>query len=89
VASAAAPGPDGVTIADFAFTPGTITVKVGATVTWTNNDTAAHTVTADDGTFDSKSLAPGATFSHLLDKAGTYSYHCAIHSSMTATVVVQ
>jgi len=87
--AAAAADPNGVKIADFAFTPGTLTVKVGSTVTWTNSDSAAHTVTADDGSFDSKSIAPGGAFSHLMDKAGTYAYHCAIHSSMTATVIVK
>lgn len=87
--SAAAAGPGAVSIADFAFAPGTITVAPGTTVTWTNNDTAAHTVTADDGSFDSKSLATGGSFSRLMDTAGTYSYHCAIHSSMTATVIVK
>jgi hypothetical protein len=47
------------------------------------------TVTADDGSFDSKPIAGGATFSQAFPKAGTYTYHCAIHSSMTGTVVVQ
>jgi plastocyanin len=88
-ASAAAGSPNAVTIADFAFAPGTLTVAAGTTVTWTNNDTAGHTVTADDGSFDSKTLANGATFSQAFAKAGTYTYHCNIHSSMTATVVVQ
>jgi plastocyanin len=93
-ASAAAPPSAGgaanaVTIKDFAFGPGTITVSAGSTVTWTNQDTAGHTVTADDGSFDSKTLAGGASFSQAFAKAGTYAYHCNIHSSMTATVVVK
>ena len=87
--SGAAADPNGVSIASFAYAPATLTVKVGSTVTWTNNDTAGHTVTADDGSFGSKTLAAGDAFSHLMDRAGTYSYHCAIHSSMTATIVVQ
>ena len=80
---------DAVTIKDFAFAPGATTVAVGATVTWTNKDTAGHTVTAVDGSFDSKTLASGATFSQTFDKAGTYSYKCTIHSSMTGTIVVK
>jgi plastocyanin len=87
--SAAAGGPGAVTIKDFAFAPGSITVPAGSTVTWTNQDSASHTVTADDGSFDSKALATGATFSQAFPKAGTYTYHCSIHTSMTATVVVQ
>jgi plastocyanin len=78
-----------VTIKGFAFSPGAITVAVGTTVTWTNQDSASHTVTADDGSFDSKAFANGATFSQTFARAGTFKYHCAIHSSMTASVVVQ
>lgn len=77
-----------VKIANFAFGPASLTVKVGATVTWTNSDSPTHTVTADDGSFDSGNIAPGATFKQTFTKAGTYTYHCAIHSSMTASVTV-
>ena len=48
---------------DFSFSPATITVAAGATVTWTNQDAASHTVTADDGSFDSKAIGNGASFS--------------------------
>lgn len=78
-----------VTISNFAFSPTSITVKVGDSVTWTNNDSTTHTVTADDGSFKSGDLAQGATFSFTFSKAGSFPYHCSIHSSMTATVVVQ
>jgi len=78
-----------VTIADFAFTPPSITVKVGDTVTWTNNGPSTHTATADDGSFDSGNLAQGKTFSHTFQTAGTFSYHCTIHPFMKAEVVVQ
>lgn len=78
-----------VSIAGFSFQPATITVAVGATVTWTNQDSAGHTVTADDSSFTSERLATGATFSHTFATAGTFTYHCAIHSSMKATVTVQ
>ena len=80
---------DAVTIQNFAFGPGTITVAAGSTVTWTNSDSTTHTVTADDGSFDSKQLAAGSTFSQTFTKAGTYAYHCAIHTSMTGTIVVK
>ncbi len=86
-ASAAAAGSP-VAIKDFSFQPGSISVAVGSTVTWTNQDTTGHTVTADDGSFDSGTLAPGATFSHTFDTAGTFTYHCNIHHSMTATITV-
>jgi len=78
-----------VTIANFAFSPATLTVKVGTKVTWTNNDSATHTVTALQGAFDSGDLPTGQSFSFTFTKAGTYNYHCAIHSSMTATIIVQ
>ena len=78
-----------VTIQDFAFGPGSISVAVGSTVTWTNQDSVSHTVTADDGSFDSGRLAQGATFSQTFDTPGTYTYHCAIHPSMTGTITVE
>jgi plastocyanin len=80
---------DAVSIAGFAFQPGEITVSVGTTVTWTNNDTPGHTVTADDGSFKSDTLATGTTFSQTFASAGTFAYHCSIHSSMTGTVTVK
>ena len=75
-------------IENFAFDPKQITAKVGETVTWRNDDGTAHTVTADDGSFDSGNLATEKTFSQKFDKPGTYKYHCALHSSMIATVMV-
>ena len=80
-----------VDIKGFAFSPKSITVKRGTTVTWTNKDSAAHTVTFDDASMSSASsgtMAQGDTFSHKFDATGTFAYHCAIHTSMTATVVV-
>jgi plastocyanin len=78
-----------VSIANFAFSPTALTVKTGTKVIWTNNDTVTHTVTANKGAFNSGPLAPGSTFSFTFTKAGTYSYHCNIHPSMMATIVVQ
>jgi plastocyanin len=80
-----------VAIKDFVYTPSTITVKKGATVTWTNNDSMAHTVTTSSSspeTFDSGSIANGQTFSHVFSAVGTYSYSCSFHASMKATVIV-
>lgn len=77
-----------VSIANFAFSASTLTVASGTKVTWTNNDATTHTVTADDGSFDSGNIAPGGTFSHTFTTAGTFPYHCKIHSTMTAKVVV-
>ena len=77
-----------VSIANFAFSVSSLSVKTGTTVTWTNNDATAHTVTADDGSFDSGNIAPGGKFTHTFNAAGTIAYHCSIHSNMTAKVVV-
>ena len=57
-------------------------------MTWTNDDSIPHTVTADDSSFDSSGLVQGKTFSFTFDKAGTFAYHCSIHTTMTGTVVV-
>lgn len=77
-----------VEISGFAFNPATLTVKVGTTVTWTNKDSAAHTVASDAGDWISPSIAQGESFSRTFDTAGTFAYHCSVHPSMKATVVV-
>src|SRR5512135_3562877 len=92
-ASAAASAPasaagTSASIIDFGFQPASLTVKAGSTVTWKNTGAVAHTVTANDASFDSGHVAPGASFQHTFATAGTYAYHCTIHASMTATVVV-
>jgi len=77
-----------VTIDNFAFSPATLKVKVGQKVSWTNTQQGvAHTVTADGGTFDHP-MPSGATFSFAFAKTGTFAYHCTIHPSMHATIVV-
>ena len=78
-----------VAISGFAFSPKTITVTVGDTVTWTNSDSTSHTATADDGSFDTGTLGNGATGSATFSTAGTFAYHCAIHSSMTGAITVE
>lgn len=77
-----------VTILNYAFNPASITVAPGTTVVWTNRDNVAHTVTADDGSWGSGTLAQGGMFSHTFTTAGTYAYHCAIHPGMTGSVIV-
>ncbi len=76
-------------IKDFLFDPPAVLIKAGQSVTWTNEGPSTHTVTADDGSFDSGDLAPGQTFSHTFAKAGAYSYHCNHHSVMKAVVTVE
>lgn len=76
------------TIKDRAFHPTTLDVAIGTTVTWTNQDEFGHTVTADDGSFDSGTVSGGATFSQVFDTAGTFAYHCKIHSGMHGTITV-
>ena len=85
------PGANEVLIQNMAFDPVTITVAANTTVTWTNKDGAAHTVTSNTGStevFDSGSLSTNATFHHLFATPGSYHYHCTFHPNMTGTVVV-
>jgi plastocyanin len=77
-----------VSIQDFSFSPGQITVAPGTTVTWVNKGPSPHTTTADDGSWDSGTLQQGEDFSFIFDQPGTYTYHCSIHPDMTATVKV-
>jgi plastocyanin len=84
-----APQTASVAIKDFEFTPETVTISLGGTVTWTNDGPSLHTVTADDGSFDSGDLSATQTFSHTFQTAGTFTYICSIHPFMTATVIVQ
>src|SRR4051812_8488202 len=75
-----------VVIKDFAFSPATLRVSAGATVAVTNDDGAAHTLTADDGTFDSGRLDGGQRATITIDEPGTYAYHCDIHNYMTGVI---
>jgi amicyanin len=77
-----------VAIKNFAFSPETITVKAGSTVTWTNNDSVDHTVTFDGNTVSSSDLGMNDTFSHAFPTPGTYHYICTIHPFMHGTVIV-
>jgi plastocyanin len=86
-----APGPgDGepVRIAGFAFVPPELTVQVGTSVVWTNDDNVIHTVTADDGSFDSATFTRGQTFSLTPAVAGEFPYFCEVHPFMRGTLTV-
>jgi plastocyanin len=78
-----------VKIDNFSFGPQTVTVPVGATVTWTNHDDIPHTVVSTDGVFKSKVRDTNEQFSYTFTKAGTYPYFCSVHPKMTGTIVVQ
>src|SRR6266852_5388985 len=78
-----------VKIDNFSFGPQTLTVPVGATVTWINRDDIPHTVVSTDGVFKSKVRDTDEKFSYTFTKAGTYSYYCSVHPKMTGQIVVQ
>lgn len=84
-----APAAAEVKIDNFSFSPATLTVAVGATVTWTNNDDIPHTVVSTDKVFKSKVLDTGEKFTFTFAKAGEYPYFCSIHPKMTGKVLVQ
>jgi plastocyanin len=71
-----------------AFSPPSLQVSVTTTVTWINDDNMVHTVTADDGKFDSGDIAPGGQFTHAFGSAGTFNYHCIHHSGMVGVIIV-
>jgi plastocyanin len=78
----------GVNIVDFAFSPSSISVPVGTTVTWTNVGNAPHTATSETGVFDSGRLNKNGTYSYTFNYAGTFRYLCKIHPEMRGTVQV-
>lgn len=82
--------PTNVAIANMAFSPANITIKKNTTVTWTNNDSVAHTVTENDGQDgpNSGGIDSGSNYSFTYGTVGTFKYHCAIHPNMTGTVTV-
>ncbi|MEW6604915.1 MAG: cupredoxin family copper-binding protein [Thermoproteota archaeon] len=70
------------------YNPNPIEIRTGDTITWVNDDSAIHTATASDGTFDSDILRRGETFSFTFDNEGEYPYYCDVHPNMVGTVVV-
>jgi plastocyanin len=77
-----------VTIQNMAFSPTTLNVKVGTTVTWINKDSVTHDVVSDTGLFTSGNLTNGMSYNYTFNQTGSFPYHCAIHPSMTGTIVV-
>jgi plastocyanin len=78
-----------ISASNFMFSPATMTVSAGATVTWTNLDEEPHTVVSDAGLFRSGAIDTHESFSFKFDKPGTYHYTCSIHPRMVGTIVVQ
>ena len=70
------------------FSPATLQIGVNTTVIWVNDDNMVHTVTANDGSFNSGDIAPGGRFSYKFATVGGFDYHCIHHSNMVGTVVV-
>lgn len=77
-----------VNISNFSFNPASITVKAGSVITFTNNDSVTHTVTADDGKF-SQEVNTGKTTTITISDPGIYNYYCSIHPPMKGTIIVQ
>lgn len=77
-----------ISIKDMMFQPGNQTVMAGTTVVWMNNDAIPHTVTSDNGAFDSGIINPGQTFRMTFSAPGTFTYHCNIHPSMHGSISV-
>jgi len=78
-----------VKIANFTFEPPVLTLKVGTTVTWVNDDDIPHLVSEKDGKFRSSALDTNETFSETFKDAGTIEYFCVLHPHMTGKIVVE
>ena len=77
-----------VLIVDFSFNPSSVNVTAGDSVRWTNNGASDHTSTSDSGVWNSGTIPPGSSFTRQFSTPGSFPYHCAIHTSMLATVIV-
>jgi plastocyanin len=77
------------TMTTTAYQPNPMTVTIGSTVTWVNNDVTTHTSVAEAGAWNSGNIAPGASFSRMFVTTGTFTYHCSIHPGMVGTLTVQ
>lgn len=78
------------TIVDYTYKPAAITVAPGATVSFSNEDSTAHTATSkDSGLFDTDAIQPGKSGAVTLEKAGTFTYYCVFHPFMKGTIVVE
>lgn len=76
-------------VRNYDFLPKSLTVRAGTRVTWTNHDATAHTATADQGSFDTGTINPGRSATIDFKHPGTFTYHCAFHAFMTATITVK
>lgn len=83
------PGTDKVILEMNKFSPSSLTVPSGTTVTWTNNESVMHTVTSNTGIFESGDMNKKETFSYTFSIVGSYSYHCKHHSGMNGTIIVE
>jgi plastocyanin len=72
-----------------AYSPNPISVSVGTTIMWVNNDSTAHTATSNNGAFDTGAISAGGSFSKQFSTAGSFPYHCSFHPGMVATINVQ
>ena len=79
---------DIVIVRGYAYTPQTVTIKVGDSVTWANQDAIDHTATADDGSWDTGLISNGKSKSITFDKVGEFDYHCTPHPYMKGEIVV-
>ncbi len=77
-----------VNISNFSFVPPSVTIKVGTTIKWTNEDSATHRVHSSTGVFDSGNLAQGNSYEFQFNTVGTYDYICSIHTSMKGKIIV-
>ncbi len=89
VPAGGSPDPEPVKIDNFSFSPRTLTVPAGATVTWINQDEAPHNVADVDKKFKSRILDTGESFSYRFDTPGTYNYFCSIHPHVRGKVIVK
>jgi plastocyanin len=80
--------PNTISMKNSVFSPPSLQVNINSTVTWINDDNMVHTVTSDNGSFDSGDIAPGARFSFTFTNTGTFNYHCVHHSGMTGVLIV-
>jgi plastocyanin len=80
-AAHAAPATRQINVVNFSYSPSSLPVQEGDTVVWTNHGSVDHTVTADNGSFNSGSLSPGQSFSHTFTTAGVVAYHCLFHGA--------
>jgi plastocyanin len=83
------PGKNEVILEMNSFSPSSLTISSGTTVTWTNKESVTHTVTSNNGIFESGDMSKNETFSYTFSTVGTFPYHCRHHSGMNGTIIVE